>query len=163
MAARKPGKLVYWLPAAAVICGLFAAFQILTSSKPDDFRFLVGHRPIASGVMVLTSASVRNIGFTDEYLIYSCKENYADAVTRMDSELRAQGFSSQTLSKDPNYRAWGRPDGYSVWCQPGRSRTRAEAMKSSDRSKAYVTVMTLKPIPDNWISHARYAIEPSDY
>ena len=164
VAKRKPEKIAYWLIAAGLVCGLLAAFQIVTSSKPDHFRFLEGHHPLASGVNVLTSHTYQVKGFTDEYLIYSWKENYNDAVRRIGEELRSQGFTRPApLSKDLSFHAWGRSsDGYSFWCQSGLTRSRSDAIRNVNHDANHITVMTFKPIPDNWISHLRYSIEPND-
>jgi hypothetical protein len=138
---------------ATPICGLACYWFAVTSwLQSDPYRFLAGHRPVATGVVPRVEDS--SGGFTNEYRIYNWVANANDVEAAAARELPRFGFSP-----DRN-KNWTRKNGSVVEIYPGRSQRLYGKGFPSDAGG--VTVICSNRADSSWISHARYTLEPDE-
>ena len=157
-------RIALWL--LAVVGAVCAAgyFLVATPFKADNFGFLGGRVPSISGVLPNIEDGRRSSAFADEYRIYSWQQSYSDVKTAADREFGAIGFKHNVGSKGYVSSSWEGPNGLAVYMEPTRSRNRREVWDGkSTHEPGWVTVIVTNPIPDTWVNHLRYALEPSDH
>jgi len=159
----KLGRLLL-VVAFAVSLGFAAVWGLIAlAGRQDRFRFLRGHSPFLSGVFpIIQDSGYQSKGFTDEYRVYSWREDFSQVCNAADEELARQGYT-RNRTPYPAVSSWRRSDGFGVWIEAKHLKSREDLIH--DRAPtdfAWVAVVCTDPIPDTWISHARYAMEPSD-
>ncbi|AIE88120.1 hypothetical protein OP10G_4752 [Fimbriimonas ginsengisoli Gsoil 348] len=95
-----------------------------------------------------------------EYRIYSWRQDAQWVQRDAAAELAALGYHLRYQK-----------DGTSIWkfgdrevgIKPGHSKSKREALlRKRQKEPGWVTVITGNEAPDTWITHIRYAVEPSE-
>lgn len=130
---------------------------VLTSGGSDAFNFLSNQPPELKGVLpLIEDGGAPRHGYTWQYRVYSWKENCEQVMRRAGAELSSAGYVRAKL----NGNSWLKNDDWGVMFEPGRSKRPRQIDKLPDVE--WTTVTVWEPVSNNWLTHLRYALEPSD-